>query len=158
MKEMDIGQVARWSGLPVSTLRYYEEKGLIRSIGRNGMRRVFSDEVLSRLSLIALGREAGFSLEEIGAIFVSGARPVIDRDLLREKADELDRNIRRLSAIRDSLRHAAECPAPDHLACPKFQRLMNVAIRATSRGRTEKPRRVVRQSRGRGGDSEAPAT
>ncbi|WP_416310451.1 helix-turn-helix domain-containing protein [Pseudomonas sp. W03] len=158
MKEMDIGQVARWSGLPVSTLRYYEEKGLIRSIGRNGMRRVFSDEVLSRLSLIALGREAGFSLEEIGAIFVGGARPVIDRERLREKAEELDRSIRRLSAIRDSLRHAAECPAPDHLACPKFQRLMNVAIRTTSRGRAEKPRKAPRQSRGRGPGSEAPAT
>lgn len=154
MKEMDIGQVARWSGLPVSTLRYYEEKGLIRSIGRNGLRRVFSDEVLARLSLIALGREAGFSLEDIAAIFVGNARPVIDRDRLREKAAELDRSIRRLSAIRDGLRHAAECQAPDHLACPKFQRLMKVAIRTSSRGRGG-VHKVSRQSRGR---IEAPAT
>lgn len=158
MKEMDIGKVAQWSGLPVSTLRFYEEKGLIRSIGRNGMRRVFNDEVLARLSLIALGREAGFSLEEIAAIFVGNARPAIDRERLRDKADELDRSIRRLSAIRDSLRHAAECPAPDHLACPKFQRLMNVAIRTSSRGRASAPRKVARQSRGRGAGSEAPAT
>lgn len=51
MKEMDIGQVARWSGLPASTLRYYEEKGLIRSIGRNGLKRVFDASVVQRLSL-----------------------------------------------------------------------------------------------------------
>ena len=57
MKEMDIGKVSRWSGLPASTLRYYEEKGLIRSIGRNGLKRVFSDSVIQRLALIALGRE-----------------------------------------------------------------------------------------------------
>ncbi|MCP8467050.1 helix-turn-helix domain-containing protein [Pseudomonas sp. ZM23] len=158
MKEMDIGQVARWSGLPVSTLRFYEEKGLIRSIGRNGMRRVFSDEVLSRLSLIALGREAGFSLEDIAAIFVGNATPTIDRARLREKADELDRSIRRLGAIRDGLRHAADCPAPDHLACPKFRRLMDLAIRTASRGRARAPRRVVRQSRGADAGSEAPAT
>jgi DNA-binding transcriptional MerR regulator len=39
MKEMDIGEVARRCGLPSSTLRYYEEKGLIRSIGRRGLSR-----------------------------------------------------------------------------------------------------------------------
>ena len=46
MKELDIGKVARWSGLPASTLRYYEEKGLIHSIGRNGLKRVFAESVL----------------------------------------------------------------------------------------------------------------
>src|SRR5690242_5737449 len=39
MPELDIGDVARRAGLPVSTLRYYEEKGLIASVGRNGLRR-----------------------------------------------------------------------------------------------------------------------
>ena len=52
---MDINEVSKASGLPASTLRYYEEKGLIRSIGRNGLRRVFAESVLQRLSLIALG-------------------------------------------------------------------------------------------------------
>ena len=121
MKEMDIGKVARWSGLPASTLRYYEERGLIRSIGRNGLKRVFGESVLQRLALIALGRTAGFSLDDIAAML---AGPEIDRQLLESKADELDQTIRRLSAIRDGLRHAAVCPADNHLACPKFQRLL----------------------------------
>ena len=62
---LDIGEVAKRSGLPVSTLRFYEEKGLIASIGRNGLRRIFDASVLERLALITLGRNAGFSLEEI---------------------------------------------------------------------------------------------
>ena len=78
MKEMDIGKVSRWSGLPASTLRYYEEKGLIRSIGRNGLKRVFSDSVIQRLALIALGREAGFSLDEIATMLAAGSQPASD--------------------------------------------------------------------------------
>ena len=60
---MDIAQVARESGVPASTLRYYEEKGLIASTGRHGLRRTFGPQVLERLALIALGQAAGFSLE-----------------------------------------------------------------------------------------------
>jgi len=136
MKEMDIGKVARWSGLPASTLRYYEERGLIRSIGRNGLKRVFGESVLQRLALIALGRTAGFSLDDIAAML---AGPEIDRQLLESKADELDQTIRRLSAIRDGLRHAAVCPAENHLACPKFQRLMGIAAKQAARGRHASP-------------------
>lgn len=135
MKEMDIGKVARWSGLPASTLRYYEEKGLIRSIGRNGLRRVFGESVIQRLALIALGRSAGFSLDDIAAMLATEGGANIDRERLARKADELDQTIRRLSAIRDGLRHAAVCPASDHLACPKFHRLMDLAARQAARQR-----------------------
>jgi DNA-binding transcriptional MerR regulator len=124
---MDIGMVARASGVPASTLRYYEERGLIASVGRHGLRRTFEPRVVERLALIALGRAAGFSLDEIARIFASGGRPKIDRQLLAGKADELDHTIRQLSAMRDGLRHAAACPAPSHLECPTFRRLMNVA-------------------------------
>ena len=49
---MDIAEVARRSGLPASTLRYYEERGLISSVGRQGLRRLFHPTVLERLALI----------------------------------------------------------------------------------------------------------
>ena len=55
---MDINEVARASGVPASTLRYYEEKGLIASVGRRGLRRTFEPRVVERLALIALGRAA----------------------------------------------------------------------------------------------------
>lgn len=127
MKLLDIGDVAHRSGLPASTLRYYEEKGLITSVGRRGLRRSFDPKVLERLALIALGQAAGFSLDEIAHMFAPDGKPRIDRSQLAARADELDRTIRQLSAMRDGLRHAAVCKAPSHMECPNFRRLMKLA-------------------------------
>ncbi|MDP3859863.1 MAG: helix-turn-helix domain-containing protein [Stagnimonas sp.] len=134
---MDIAEVAQRSGLPASTLRFYEEKGLIASIGRRGLRRLFDAGVLDRLALIALGRAAGFSLDEIARMFAPDGRPSIDRPMLVAKAAELDRSIRQLSAMRDGLLHAAACPAPSHLECPSFRRL----VRAATAGAVGRPRK-----------------
>jgi DNA-binding transcriptional MerR regulator len=123
---MDIGEVAKASGLPASTLRYYEEKGLIESSGRNGLRRLFNANVVERLALISLGRNAGFSLEEIYEMFTQDG-PVINIQLLLAKAGELDRKIRELTSMRDGLMHAAVCKAPNHFECPKFLRLLSIA-------------------------------
>lgn len=142
---MDISQVARESGIPASTLRYYEEKGLIASTGRRGLRRVFNPGVLERLALIALGQAAGFSLEEIALMFAPDGRPRIDRQKLAAKADELEISIRRMSAMRDGLRHAAACPAPSHLECPTFRRL----VRAAASGAIGSRKRVKPGSRRR---------
>lgn len=124
---MDIVEVAKLSGIPASTLRYYEQKGLIQSVGRRGLRRLFSPQVLDQLALIALGRAAGFSLDEIAGMLLPESQPQIDRTLLHSKADEMDRTIKKLSAIRDVLRRAAECPATHHLECSKFRQLMRIA-------------------------------
>jgi len=88
---------------------------------------VFDPSVLERLGLIALGRTAGFSLDEIAHMFAPGGRPHIDRRMLIAKAEELDRTIRKLTEMRDSLRHAAACRAPSHLECPTFRRLLRAA-------------------------------
>ena len=133
MAALDIAEVARLSATPASALRYYEEKGLIESIGRRGLRRLFEPAVLERLALIRLGRVAGFSLDEMTAMFVGGGRPAIDRALLAAKADELDATIRKLSAMRDGLRHAAACPAPSHMECPKFRQILQKAVAAPRR-------------------------
>lgn len=127
MSDLDITEVARRSGVPASTLRFYEEKGLIASIGRRGLRRLFAPDVLARLALIALGRAAGFSLEEIALMFAPDGRPRIDRQMLVAKAEELDGTIRQLSAMRDGLRHAAACSAPSHMECPTFRRMLRAA-------------------------------
>src|SRR5678816_546596 len=132
---MDVAEVAKRSGAPASTLRYYEEKGLLRSTGRSGLRRTFDSKVLERLALIALGGAAGFSLDEIGRMFAPDGRPRIDRKLLSAKADTLEKKIRRLTAMRDGLRHAAVCPAPSHLECPTFRRLLAAAASGAISGR-----------------------
>ncbi len=125
---MDISEVAREAGVAPSALRFYEEKGLIRSTGRRGLRRQYDAAVLEQLALILLGRAAGLSLEEIGRMLRVGGGVQVDRAVLAARAGEFDEQIRRLSAIRDGLRHASTCPAPDHLACPKFRRLMGLAV------------------------------
>lgn len=137
MSRLDIAEVARRSGLPASTLRYYEEKGLIVPVGRHGLRRQYDESVLERLALIALGREAGFSLDDILAMVGTDGQPAIDRAKLDGKADELDRTIRRLGAVRDMLRHAAVCPAPSHLECPSFQKLLRIAAHRHPARRTK---------------------
>lgn len=123
---MDIAEVAEASGLPASTLRFYEEKGLIQSSGRSGLRRLFSANVIERLALISLGRSAGFSLDEIGEMFTPEG-PEINRALLSAKADDLDKKIKELTSMRNGLRHAAACRASNHFECPKFLRLLRVA-------------------------------
>ncbi|WP_281557199.1 helix-turn-helix domain-containing protein [Thalassomonas sp. RHCl1] len=123
---MDIAKVAKASGLPASTLRYYEEIGLIQSTGRNGLRRLFHPSVIDRLALISLGQNAGLSLEDIGGMLTAKGAD-IDRELLLAKADELDKKIKELTTMRDGLRHAAACKAENHFQCPKFLRLLNLA-------------------------------
>lgn len=124
---MDITEVARRSGLPSSTLRFYEEKRLIASTGRRGLHRLFDPGVLERLALIAVGRSAGFSLDEIALMFAPDGRIRIDRQMLRAKAEELDKTIRKLTDMRDGLRHAAACRAPSHMECPTFRRILRAA-------------------------------
>lgn len=127
MGELDIAEVVRRSGVPASTLRYYEEKGLIASIGRHGLRRQYDPAVLERLALIAVGRSAGFALDEIAQVFAPDGPLRIDRQRLIAKADELDATIRTLSGLRDGLRHAAACRAASHMECPSFRRILRTA-------------------------------
>lgn len=136
---MDIGDVAKRAGVSASTLRYYEEKRLIASNGRRGLRRTFDAGVIQRLALIALGQAAGFSLEEIRSMLGSGTVGQINREALASKADELDGTIRTLTAMRDGLRHAALCSAPSHLECPKFRRLMRLAATGAIKGAEPRP-------------------
>ncbi|WP_394618405.1 helix-turn-helix domain-containing protein [Lentzea sp. JNUCC 0626] len=122
--EIGIGEVVRRSGVPASTLRYYEERGLIASVRRQGLTRIFTPAVLEQLALIAVCRTAGFSLDEITLMFSPDGRPSPNREMLAAKADELDATIRKLALMRDDLRHAAACPAPTHMECPSFRRVL----------------------------------
>jgi DNA-binding transcriptional MerR regulator len=141
---MDIAEVAKRSGVPASALRFYEDKGLISSNGRQGLRRLFEPAVLDQLALIALGQAAGFTLDEIRSMFSPEGKPSIDRRLLTAKADELDATIKRLKAMSDGLRHAAVCPARSHAECPTFQRLLRAAAAK------ELPRASLKRARATG--------
>jgi len=125
---MDIGEVAKKAQVTTATLRFYEEKGLIKSIGRQGLRRQYGKQVLDQLALIALGRAAGFSLNEIATMFGQDGKPDLDRQKLKDKAEQLEQMAKRLHFISQGLQHAAECPAENHMQCPTFQNFLKAAI------------------------------
>ena len=125
----DIGELSRMTGLPVSALRYYEELGLVESIGPNGMRRQFGPEAPFKLALVSLGKLAGFSLTDVAELFGGRIDPDIPRKDLHARADAVDHQIKRLTNLRDMLRHVADCPEKSQLDCPKFQKLMQLAVR-----------------------------
>lgn len=125
MKFMDIGEVSARSGVKPSALRYYEAIGLISSVSRHGLRRQFPPEVLLQLKLVAMGKLAGFPLQEIAGMFGKDGTPDLPRQALHQKADGIDQQITELIAARDMLRHVADCPAPTHMECPTFRRLVD---------------------------------
>ena len=124
---MDIAEVAKRAGVPASTLRYYEKKGLIVSVGPQGLRRRFAPAVLDQLALITLGQAAGLSLDEIQSMLSPTGKPNINRKLLVAKADQIDATIHQLRAMSRGSRHAAAWRAPSHAECPTFQRLVKSA-------------------------------
>ena len=128
-KILDIGEVSSLSKLPPSTLRYYEEKGLIHSSGRHGLRRYYNVKVVEQLEFIMLARHGGFSLDEIAKMFSEDGVFHVDRKLVLTKASELSKKIKKMAAVQDILTHVAKCTAPDHLECPKFQKLLRIAKR-----------------------------
>ncbi|KTT28116.1 helix-turn-helix domain-containing protein [Pseudomonas rhizoryzae] len=139
MDTLDIGEVVRRSGVAASTLRYYEEIGLVASCSRSGLRRQFPAKVLVQLQLISMGKMAGFSLQDLVTLFgEQHENPNIPRDELRRKAADIDQQIRTLSALRETLLHVADCPAPSHLDCPTFRRLMDLSGRQARRGLSRK--------------------
>lgn len=129
---LDISELSRRTGLPASTLRYYEEIGLIRSSGRRGLKRVFEEEVSTRLALVSLGRTAGFSLSDIRGLIGAEGQPELDRTMLARQADKLDEQNNELTVLRDGIRHIVTCSADNHLDCPRFKRIMRVALRRGS--------------------------
>jgi len=129
MKLMDIGEVCERTGLRPSALRYYEDVGLISSLCRSGLRRQFAPEVVTQLALIQMGKSAGFSLDEISEMFGDNGQPDLPREALHRKADDLQRQIAELKAMREVIKHVADCPAPTHMECPTFRRLVTLAAR-----------------------------
>ena len=139
MKLLDIGEVALKSGVQPSALRFYEEAGLIAPVSRHGLRRQYDYDVLRQLKLIAMGKSAGFSLEDIAGMFGRDGLQ-LPRPAMHQRADEIDRQIRELTTLSILLRHVAECRAPSHLECPTFRRLMDLAGKRAARRKSAKGR------------------
>ncbi|WP_298612034.1 MerR family DNA-binding protein [uncultured Thermosynechococcus sp.] len=84
-----IGTVAQGSGLPVKTIRYYAELGLLRTVGRtSGGYRLFGEDVFARLSFIKRAQSLGLSLSDIKACLEVYDRGEVPCDHIKEKLEE----------------------------------------------------------------------
>ncbi|ECD6344623.1 helix-turn-helix domain-containing protein [Salmonella enterica subsp. diarizonae] len=129
MKELDIREIANITGVTPSALRYYEKKGLIKPVGRNGLRRQYNENVINKLQLIALGQAAGFSLDEIASMFSADNKLALNSVLLLQRAKEIDGTIRTLQLLSRGLKHVACCKKSEHSDCEEFKKIVSRGLR-----------------------------
>jgi len=120
---IDIGEVVRRTGVPVSTLHVWERRGLLSPVARVGLRRQYGDDVIRRIAIIVLCRRNGFTLSEIATVLAPGAFDDGKQVLLR-KLQELTERRRRLDLAIEGIRHTLDCPEPRPLECPVFERIL----------------------------------
>lgn len=104
-----IGSVAKTSGMPIKTIRYYEELGLLRTTGRTeGGYRLFNSDVFSRLSFIKRAQGLGLSLSEIKEfldIYDQGDLPCDHIKVkLEDKLEAIEQQIQQLQILKQELR------------------------------------------------------
>lgn len=142
---LKIGTVATESGLPVKTVRYYEDIGLLSPTverSESGYR-LFEPSVLERLAFIRRAQSLGLSLNEIGQILSvhdQGHLPCGEvKQRLEAKLDSITAQIEALETLRDELRGILsgwqEQPSPERIAktiCPNIQTDIETDIQVNS--------------------------
>jgi DNA-binding transcriptional MerR regulator len=124
---LDIGEVASRSGMAPSALRFYERERIIESVERKGLRRQFRPDVLTTLAVVAMCRQAGFSIEEIKELLATGGRPAW-KAFATQKRDELRAQAEHLETIAGQLDHALRCPSPNVFDCEHFRAALDEAL------------------------------
>ncbi len=116
---MSIGDAARALGMNPSALRYYEDRGLIRSVARHGGKRMYDREQLRRLVLVQIMHQLGIPLDSASAILDETSDEW--RDHLAGQLRSLDAFIARASLAREFLTRAKSCRTDHPVAeCPKL--------------------------------------
>lgn len=113
MAEISIYQVTQQTGIRPSTLRYYDEIGLLRPIRRVSGRRHYDESVFQRLALIQTGQQAGFTLAELGVllnnVLGSEANGAGWHDLVERKLKEMDARMRHIASMKRLLEDIIDC-------------------------------------------------
>ena len=122
-KQLTVGEVARRSGVAVSTLHFYEAKGLIRSWRTNGNQRRYAREVLRRVAIIRVAQRMGMELEAIRRALKALPRertPTAEdwKKLSASWENDLNARIERLTRLRDQLNGCIGCGCLSMEACP----------------------------------------
>ena len=113
-KQLSVGQLSMRSGVSVSTLHFYERKGLIASERTTGNQRRFPRETLRRIAFIRIAQRAGIPLAEVGEVLAGlpDERTPTPADWARISnawADRLEDRIRQLQHLRDAFGDCVGC-------------------------------------------------
>lgn len=122
-ESLTVGELAARSGVAVSTIHFYESKGLIHSVRNAGNQRRFARSELRRVAIIRVAQRAGISLAEIRDALstLPTNRTVSAKDwarLSKRWKSDLDLRVRRLTALRDQLGDCIGCGCLSMESCP----------------------------------------
>jgi MerR family copper efflux transcriptional regulator len=126
---MNIGTAAKAAGLPVKTVRYYADIGLVDAPGRTetGYRR-YDEAAVRKLAFVRRARDFGFSIEEcreLLSLYEDQDRSSADvRRIAKAHLEEIEEKQRQLAALHDELAHLVKaCRGDDRPDCPILERL-----------------------------------
>lgn len=132
---MNIGDVARKSGLPAKTIRYYEDIGLLRPArDANGYRR-FAETDLHKLAFLGRARSLGFSIEDcrtLLALYEDKGRASADvKSIARQHLTVIENKLAELTAMHDTLSDLVKsCAGDDRPDCPILSDLATASVRS----------------------------
>lgn len=119
---LTIGQLATATGVPTSTIRYWERQALLPPAARVGGQRRYPLHARERIVLLRKCQEVGLTLAEIRELQRRWGESAAEcRDLLRAKVSDIERRMADLAHARELLSHAAACEHDDITQCPIFR-------------------------------------
>lgn len=120
---MNISDVAKRTGLPAKTIRYYEEINLIRPARDTNGYRVFKDTDAHKLAFLGRARTLGFSIEDcrtLLALYEDETRASADvKRVAKDHLARIEEKLAQLESMRDTLTHLVhECAGDARPDCP----------------------------------------
>lgn len=129
---ISVGVVAKRCGVKVSTLHFYEQKGLITSYRTTGNQRQYKAEVIRRISVIKAAQKMGISLEDVKKAFA-----ILPKNRTPTKTDwqalskswqtQLNQKISALQQLRDKIDGCIGCGCLSLKSCPIYNQDDNLA-------------------------------
>jgi MerR family transcriptional regulator, redox-sensitive transcriptional activator SoxR len=121
---MTIGELAAESGMPASTIRYWERIGVLPKPPRVSGQRRYAPDAVQRLAVLRLAQACGFRLDEMRQLlhgFGTGVQPPRRwQELARKKRQELDGQIARLKAMRRVVDRVMQCQCLELTECGRI--------------------------------------
>jgi MerR family redox-sensitive transcriptional activator SoxR len=146
---LTIGELAGRAGKRPSSIRYYEQIGLLARPPRVSGQRRYRQDTVRTLAVIDTGQRAGLSLDEIRVLLSAAPDDQAAIERLREVADrklpQITALIERSELVRAWLESAARCECPDLGECPLFDGLALPPRHDGGRDRGRRPRPGSRQ-------------